>query len=73
MAATSKFLKNFVGKQNVDQVCVFLFCLFVFFFNKIIKSLFYPLQLLSFSYARKKIHPRREFNLYLLNQSESVI
>ena len=66
-AATSKFVKSFLGRQNVNQVCVFLF-LFVLlcFFKKIIKALFYPLQLLSFSYARKK-------NLYLQNQNESLI
>ena len=69
MAASSKFVKNFVSGQNVTKcaffVLVFAFCLFVFFFYKIIKPLFYPLQLLSFSYARKKIHACTEFNLYL--------
>ena len=70
------------GKQPKFQPSVPFVYLFVCFFNKIIKPLFCPLQLLSFSHARKQIHacteylvplkPKRERDLNVKREEENV-
>ena len=57
-------LSEFSGVGKLSNKCALF--LFLFFLNKIIKPLFYPFQLLSFTYAGKQIHACTECNLYPL-------
>ena len=76
-----KICQRFCGQAKFQPSVPFVY-LFVCFFNKIIKPLFYPLQLLSFSHARKQIHacteylvplkPKRERDLNVKREEENV-